>query len=193
MRSAQRVFGRHPCCTPSHATKRQGGARSVSRNPKLDTWTRFRGRLTSVDLVALLFEDAAVIHPCPSIPRRGRPAAPRAPARDRDRRVARAIGSLRSWCDGRRLRPRAGKAPRPADAHGPLRPARREAAPEGAGAARHRRPARAPPRQQPEGPHAARQLRRRLRLVAGAHARGRRRPRAWRAALRLRHARGEHG
>lgn len=33
--------------------------------PKLDTWSRFRGRLTSVDLVALLFEDAAVIHRVP--------------------------------------------------------------------------------------------------------------------------------
>ena len=30
--------------------------------PRLATWTRFRGRLTSVDLVALLFEDAAVIN-----------------------------------------------------------------------------------------------------------------------------------
>ncbi|HRG94677.1 MAG TPA: hypothetical protein PLR99_00420 [Polyangiaceae bacterium] len=33
--------------------------------PRLDTWTRFRGRLTAPDLVALLFEDAAVIHPVP--------------------------------------------------------------------------------------------------------------------------------
>jgi hypothetical protein len=33
--------------------------------PKLDTWSRFRGRLTSVDLVSLLFEDAAVIHRVP--------------------------------------------------------------------------------------------------------------------------------
>jgi hypothetical protein len=33
--------------------------------PKLDTWSRFRGRLTSADLVSLLFEDAAVIHPIP--------------------------------------------------------------------------------------------------------------------------------
>jgi hypothetical protein len=36
--------------------------------PKLDTWRRFRGRLTSVDLVALLFEDAAVIHRMPFDP-----------------------------------------------------------------------------------------------------------------------------
>lgn len=36
--------------------------------PKLDTWSRFRGRLTSVDLVALLFEDAAVIHRVPFDP-----------------------------------------------------------------------------------------------------------------------------
>jgi hypothetical protein len=33
--------------------------------PRLDTWTRFRGRLTSVDLISLLFEDAAVLHRIP--------------------------------------------------------------------------------------------------------------------------------
>lgn len=33
--------------------------------PKLATWTRFRGRLTSRDLLALVFEDAAVIHGIP--------------------------------------------------------------------------------------------------------------------------------
>lgn len=32
---------------------------------KLDTWTRFRGRLEGADFVSLLFEDAAVIHPVP--------------------------------------------------------------------------------------------------------------------------------
>ncbi len=36
--------------------------------PALATWTRFRGRLTNADLVALLFEDAAVIHPVPFDP-----------------------------------------------------------------------------------------------------------------------------
>src|SRR5215207_8310023 len=36
--------------------------------PKLDTWSRFRGRLTNADLVALLFEDAAVIHRVPFDP-----------------------------------------------------------------------------------------------------------------------------
>jgi hypothetical protein len=36
--------------------------------PKLDTWTRFRGRLTSADFVALLFEDAAVIYGVPFDP-----------------------------------------------------------------------------------------------------------------------------
>lgn len=36
--------------------------------PKLDTWARFRGRLTSADLVALLFEDAAVLHRVPFDP-----------------------------------------------------------------------------------------------------------------------------
>ncbi len=36
--------------------------------PKLDTWARFRARLTSADLVALLFEDAAVLHRVPFDP-----------------------------------------------------------------------------------------------------------------------------
>lgn len=36
--------------------------------PQLATWTRFRGRLTSTDLLALLFEDAAVLHPIPFNP-----------------------------------------------------------------------------------------------------------------------------
>jgi hypothetical protein len=33
--------------------------------PRLGTWTRFRGRLTATDFLALLFEDAAVLHPVP--------------------------------------------------------------------------------------------------------------------------------
>ena len=33
--------------------------------PRLDTWRRFHGRLDTTDLVALLFEDAAVIHRVP--------------------------------------------------------------------------------------------------------------------------------
>jgi len=33
--------------------------------PRLDTWRRFRGGLETTDLVALLFEDAAVIHRVP--------------------------------------------------------------------------------------------------------------------------------
>jgi hypothetical protein len=36
--------------------------------PKLDTWSRFRGRLTSTDFIALLFEDAAVLHRVPFDP-----------------------------------------------------------------------------------------------------------------------------
>lgn len=36
--------------------------------PKLDTWARFHGRLTSSDFVALLFEDAAVLHRVPFDP-----------------------------------------------------------------------------------------------------------------------------
>jgi hypothetical protein len=42
-----------------------GRRRAALTEPKLDTWARFRGRLTSVDLVALLFEDAAVLHRVP--------------------------------------------------------------------------------------------------------------------------------
>lgn len=45
-----------------------GRRRPRLTEPKLDTWTRFRGRLTSVDLIALLFEDAAVTHPVPFDP-----------------------------------------------------------------------------------------------------------------------------
>src|SRR5262245_65974719 len=33
--------------------------------PKLDTWSRFRGRLTNADFAILMFEDAAVLHPIP--------------------------------------------------------------------------------------------------------------------------------
>lgn len=36
--------------------------------PRHGTWSRFHGRLTATDLVALLFEDAAVIHPVPFDP-----------------------------------------------------------------------------------------------------------------------------
>jgi hypothetical protein len=36
--------------------------------PNLDTWRRFRGRLTSTDFAMLLFEDAAVIHRIPFDP-----------------------------------------------------------------------------------------------------------------------------
>jgi hypothetical protein len=36
--------------------------------PGLATWTRFRGRLTSSDLIGLLFEDAAVLHRIPFDP-----------------------------------------------------------------------------------------------------------------------------
>jgi hypothetical protein len=36
--------------------------------PKLDTWSRFRGRLTSTDFITLLFEDAAILHRLPFDP-----------------------------------------------------------------------------------------------------------------------------
>ncbi len=36
--------------------------------PNLDTWRRFRGRLSSADLISLLFEDAAIIHRVPFDP-----------------------------------------------------------------------------------------------------------------------------
>lgn len=45
-----------------------GRRRARLTEPKLDTWARFRGRLSSVDLVSLLFEDAAVLHRVPFDP-----------------------------------------------------------------------------------------------------------------------------
>jgi hypothetical protein len=42
-----------------------GRRRPRLTEPKLDTWTRFRGRLRSPDLLSLLFEDAAVLHGVP--------------------------------------------------------------------------------------------------------------------------------
>lgn len=45
-----------------------GRRRPRLTEPKLDTWTRFRGRLRSTDLVSLLFEDAAVLHRMPFDP-----------------------------------------------------------------------------------------------------------------------------
>lgn len=45
-----------------------GRRRPALTETKLDTWTRFRGRLSSVDLVSLLFEDAAVLHRVPFDP-----------------------------------------------------------------------------------------------------------------------------
>lgn len=36
--------------------------------PRLATWNRFRGRMTATDLVALMFEDAAVLHRVPFDP-----------------------------------------------------------------------------------------------------------------------------
>lgn len=45
-----------------------GRRRPRLTEPKLDTWMRFRGRLSSVDLVSLVFEDAAVLHRVPFDP-----------------------------------------------------------------------------------------------------------------------------
>jgi hypothetical protein len=45
-----------------------GRRRPRLTEPKLDMWARFRGRLSSVDLVSLLFEDAAVLHRVPFDP-----------------------------------------------------------------------------------------------------------------------------
>jgi hypothetical protein len=45
-----------------------GRRRQALTEPKLDTWARFRGRLSSVDLISLLFEDAAVLHRLPFDP-----------------------------------------------------------------------------------------------------------------------------
>ena len=63
-----------------HAIARDEAAgRRTARltEPELATWSRFRGRLTSADLVALLFEDAAVLHRIPFDPAAlGGPLAP---------------------------------------------------------------------------------------------------------------------
>jgi hypothetical protein len=45
-----------------------GRRRPALTEPRLDTWTRFRGRLSSVDLLSLVFEDAAVLHRVPFDP-----------------------------------------------------------------------------------------------------------------------------
>jgi hypothetical protein len=45
-----------------------GRRRPRLTEPKLDTWMRFRGRLSSVDLISLLLEDAAVLHRVPFDP-----------------------------------------------------------------------------------------------------------------------------
>ncbi|HOH03807.1 MAG TPA: hypothetical protein PLJ27_17255 [Polyangiaceae bacterium] len=45
-----------------------GRRRPRLTEPNLDTWTRFHGRLSSVDFLSLLFEDAAVLHPIPFNP-----------------------------------------------------------------------------------------------------------------------------
>lgn len=56
-----------------HAVARE---EAIGRRPNrvteagLATWARFRGRLKAKDLLALLFEDAAVIHPVPFDPAR---------------------------------------------------------------------------------------------------------------------------
>jgi hypothetical protein len=42
-----------------------GRRRPTLLEPKFDTWSRFHGRLTSTDFIALLFEDAAVLHRVP--------------------------------------------------------------------------------------------------------------------------------
>jgi hypothetical protein len=55
-----------------HAIAREeatGRRRPVLTEPNLDTWSRFHGRLQSVDLVSLLFENAAVIYPVPFDPK----------------------------------------------------------------------------------------------------------------------------
>ena len=48
------------------AREEQAGRRPARLTEKgLATWSRFKGRLTSIDLAVLLFEDAAVVHPTP--------------------------------------------------------------------------------------------------------------------------------
>ncbi len=45
-----------------------GRRRPALTEPKLATWQRFRGRLTNVDLITMLFEDASILHPVPFSP-----------------------------------------------------------------------------------------------------------------------------
>ena len=50
----------------ARVTKPRAGARGACvTEDRLDTWRRFRGRLETTDFLALLFEDAAVIHQVP--------------------------------------------------------------------------------------------------------------------------------
>jgi len=54
-----------------HAIAREeaaGRRRPALTEARLDTWSRFRGRLSSADLVSILFEDAAVLHRVPFDP-----------------------------------------------------------------------------------------------------------------------------
>ena len=74
--SGQPAFGRLRFSMRSPATKPRAGAPQRLTEPKFDTWSRFRGRLTSADFVALLFEDAAVIHRVPFDPVHARRANP---------------------------------------------------------------------------------------------------------------------
>jgi hypothetical protein len=65
-----------------HAVAREevaGRRRAALTEARLETWERFRGRLSSTDLVTLLLEDAAVLHPVPFDP--GAVGSPFQPAR----------------------------------------------------------------------------------------------------------------
>jgi hypothetical protein len=65
--SAQRPTGLWAAALLRALARDEAAGRRTPRltEPKLDTWKRFRGRLTSVDFISLILEDAAVLRSVP--------------------------------------------------------------------------------------------------------------------------------
>ena len=65
--SEQQASGTWAACLLLALARDEVAGRRPQRltEPRLATWNRFRGRLSATDLIALLFEDAAVIHRVP--------------------------------------------------------------------------------------------------------------------------------
>ncbi len=63
----QRLTGAWAAALLNALARDEAAARRPQRltEPRLATWNRFRGRLGAADLIALLFEDAAVLHRVP--------------------------------------------------------------------------------------------------------------------------------